>query len=1043
MLILVLYPNLLNVSLYNSCMQNKKKNHFSKIMRILMTALTSLLIVLILIIILMVSRIQGTARVVNYAGLVRGKTQRIVKLEDARMPQDDMIADVKGYIKGLRFGSEELDLVSLDDKAFQAKMEELDDYFDTLKQEIDLVRQVGYENTNIIEKSEIFFNLCDVATGLAESYSQRIATRLKQFETLTVIDIVILVFMILYELLKALRYAKANRELKSKIYLDEATGLPNKNKCEEILTLEAEQNMAICVFDLNNLRIINNQQGHERGDLYIRSFAKSLRKGVDENQFVGRCGGDEFIAFFKNVTKEDVKRNLENIKKECAKCSEIPLSYAAGFAYSNDFSKLTMRELFCQADKNMYIDKNQAKIKEAKHKRNLILNVIQQLKEKGFNFSDCIYCDAKADAYFALRAGYSFFLAEDGNYSGAIEQILNELFNEDKRKGYRNVLNVDSLNKHVTKDNPIFEIPYYHQLNNTEMKGKIMAVYLDSDEYGNLHHFVLGFKMYSDTIEMDEKKQLMRYYDQLKQSILENANYIEALMNMAQSIFSVNLTQNQIDGIYDEYMQKNKKPVLPCSYETYFKQWKSNVLEDCLGSFSIVESCQNLLDRYKAGDKHVTVEYQIKMPDDRVIWVQEMILMSEETIYDIDIQKERNIVRAIILFRNTSTFHEKEDREKEKLQLAYQKVDLESKAKTDFMNRMSHDIRTPINGILGMMQIIRKNWGDMDKLDDSLNKMEVLTKHLNELVEDILNMSKLESDHMEIVDEPFDLNDMVEELNSLIDAQVSLQNITYHNHMENVVHTHLIGDALQLRRILINLLTNAIKYNKPNGTIDMYVREMSSDDSKVTFEFEIKDTGIGMSEDYIENHLFTPFSQAKQDARTRYEGTGLGMSIVKGLVDKLGGNIEVKSEVGVGTQIKVVLTYQLDTSKNEKQDSSKLDLKDKRILLVEDNEINMEVAEFYLNAVHANVDKAWNGLEAVEKVKEQPNQYSLILMDIMMPKMNGDEAAKCIRKINPSIPIVAMSAQSEYSIDQTIMNDSISKPIDEQKLNHILSKYVA
>lgn len=1024
-------------------MQNKKKNRFSKIMRILMTALTSLLIVLILIIILMVSRIQGTARVVNYAGLVRGKTQRIIKLEDARMPQDDMIADVKGYIKGLRFGSEELDLVSLDDKAFQAKMEELDDYFDTLKQEIDLVRQVGYENTNIIEKSEIFFNLCDVATGLAESYSQRIATRLKQFETLTVIDIVILVFMILYELLKALRYAKANRELKSKIYLDEATGLPNKNKCEEILTLEAEQNMAICVFDLNNLRIINNQQGHERGDLYIRSFAKSLRKGVDENQFVGRCGGDEFIVFFKNVTKEDVKRNLENIKKECAKCSEIPLSYAAGFAYSNDFSKLTMRELFCQADKNMYIDKNQAKIKEANHKRNLILNVIQQLKEKGFNFSDCIYCDAKADAYFTLRAGYSFFLAEDGNYSGAIEQILNELFNEDKRKDYRNVLNVDSLNKHVTKDNPIFEIPYYHQLNNTEMKGKIMAVYLDSDEYGNLHHFVLGFKMYSDTVEMDEKKQLMRYYDQLKQSILENANYIEALMNMAQSIFSVNLTQNQIDGIYDKYMQKNKKPVLPCSYETYFKQWKSNVLEDCLGSFSIVESCQNLLDRYKAGDKHVTVEYQIKIPDDRVIWVQEMILMSEETIYDIDIQKERNIVRAIILFRNTSTFHEKEDRDKEKLQLAYQKVDLESKAKTDFMNRMSHDIRTPINGILGMMQIIRKNWGDMDKLDDSLNKMEVLTKHLNELVEDILNMSKLESDHMEIVNEPFDLKCLVEELNSLIDAEISLQNITYHNHMENVVHTHLIGDALQLRRILINLLTNAIKYNKSNGTIDMFVREMSSDDSKVTFEFEIKDTGIGMSEDYIENHLFTPFSQAKQDARTRYEGTGLGMSIVKGLVDKLGGNIEAKSEVGVGTQIKVVLTYQLDTSKNEKQDTSKLDLKDKRILLVEDNEINMEVAEFYLNAVHANVKKAWNGLEAVEKVKEQPNQYSLILMDIMMPKMNGDEAAKCIRKINPSIPIVAMSAQSEYSIDQTIMNDSISKPIDEQKLDQILSKYVA
>lgn len=215
------------------------------------------------------------------------------------MPQDEMIADVEGYIEGLRFGSEELDLVSLDDKAFQAKMEELDAYFDTLKQEIDFVRQVGYENTNIIQKSETFFSLCDVATGLAETYAQRIATRLGQFEVLTVIDIVILIFMILYELIKALRYAKMNRELKNKIYLDEATGLPNKNRCEEILTLEVEQNTALCVFDLNNLRIINNQQGHERGDLYISSFAKCLRKSIDENQFVGRYGGDELLPFLK------------------------------------------------------------------------------------------------------------------------------------------------------------------------------------------------------------------------------------------------------------------------------------------------------------------------------------------------------------------------------------------------------------------------------------------------------------------------------------------------------------------------------------------------------------------------------------------------------------------------------------------------------------------------------------------------------------------------------------------------------------------------
>ena len=989
-----------------------------------MTALTSLLIVLILIIILMVSRIQGTARVVNYAGLVRGKTQRIIKLEDARMPQDDMIADVKGYIKGLRFGSEELDLVSLDDKAFQAKMEELDAYFDTLKQEIDLVRQVGYENTNIIEKSEIFFNLCDVATGLAESYSQRIATRLKQFETLTVIDIVILVFMILYELLKALRYAKANRELKSKIYLDEATGLPNKNKCEEILTLEAEQNMAICVFDLNNLRIINNQQGHERGDLYINLFAKSLRKGVDENQFVGRCGGDEFIAFYKNVTKEDVKRNLENIKKECAKCSEIPLSYAAGFAYSNDFSKLTMRELFCQADKNMYIDKNQAKIKEAKQKRNLILNVIQQLKEKGFNFSDCIYCDAKADAYFALRAGYSFFLAEDGNYSGAIEQILNELFNEDKRKDYRNVLNVDSLNKHVTKDNPIFEIPYYHQLNNTEMKGKIMAVYLDSDEYGNLHHFVLGFKMYSDTIEMDEKKQLMRYYDQLKQSILENANYIEALMNMAQSIFSVNLTQNQIDGIYDKYMQKNKKPVLPCSYETYFKQWKSNVLEDCLGSFSIVESCQNLLDRYKAGDKHVTVEYQIKIPDDRVIWVQEMILMSEETIYDIDIQKERNIVRAIILFRNTSTFHEKEDRDKEKLQLAYQKVDLESKAKTDFMNRMSHDIRTPINGIIGMLQVIQRCGDDKQRIKDAYNKMWISSTHLLSLVNDILDIRTLETDSVVLENKSFKLSQLLGRVQTIIDLQASNYKIELFMKTQ-IEHNHLMGSPTHIEKVLLNLLSNAIKYNRPGGKVYLSVKEKAD-----CFEFVVEDTGIGMSEEFVQNKLFKPFVQKN----TRIDGAGLGMSIVQELVKKMNGSIEVKSKENKGTLFIVCLPLEVDKNpvKTQSLKPKTVSIENLSILVVEDNDINMEVIEFMLQSEGAIVYKARNGKEAVEQFGQIKN-LDLILMDLMMPIMDGYEATLQIRKKDKKIPILAMSANA-YMQDiqkcyQAGMNGHISKPL--------------
>ena len=418
--------------------------------------------------------------------------------------------------------------------------------------------------------------------------------------------------------------------------------------------------------------------------------------------------------------------------------------------------------------------------------------------------------------------------------------------------------------------------------------------------------------------------------------------------------------------------------------------------------------------------------------------------MSQEMVYESKTKQTSTVIGAIILFKDISEFHEQEDRERERLQVAYEKADLESRAKTEFMNRMSHDIRTPINGICGMVDVGDHYSNDLQKQADCRKKIREASNILLELINEVLDMSKLESGEIYLEEKPFNIYQLINEVIDVVGKMADEREIKVEHKTPEIIHKDLIGSPIHLKRLLMNILSNAVKYNKDYGKIYLSSREIPSDqDGVVMLEFICQDTGIGMSEDYIKNHLFTPFSQAKQDARTRYKGTGLGMSIVKGLVDKLGGSIEVKSEVGVGTQIKVILAYQLDTSNTAKQDTSKLDLKDKRILLVEDNEINMEVAEFYLNAVHANVDKAWNGLEAVEKVKEQPNKYSVILMDIMMPKMNGDEAAKCIRKINPSIPIVAMSAQSEYSIDQTIMNDSISKPIDEQKLNHILSKYVS
>ena len=364
-----------------------------------MTVLTVILIALFLTIMVLVSKIQGTARVVNYAGLVRGKTQRIIKLEDAKEPQDEMIESVASFIEGLRYGSDELNLVRLDDRAFQNKMKELEEHFQKLQKEIRQVRKEGYENTEIIEKSETFFVICDEATGLAEKYAQKKATALERLEKIVIADIIGLVCLLAYELIKAVKYAAQNKALKKKVYLDEATGLPNKNRCEEILDGEMPEctdgSVALCVFDLNNLRIINNRLGHDQGDAYIRSFAVQLRKALPEEYFAGRDGGDEFIAVLECVDHEKVREILGTIRSEIARYSqehpEMPISYAVGYALAEDFEGCTMRELFRHADKNMYIDKNQAKIKEAADRRALHIQILDGIRQQGFQFSDCLF----------------------------------------------------------------------------------------------------------------------------------------------------------------------------------------------------------------------------------------------------------------------------------------------------------------------------------------------------------------------------------------------------------------------------------------------------------------------------------------------------------------------------------------------------------------------------------------------------------------------------------------------------------------------------
>ena len=582
------------------------------------------------------------------------------------------------------------------------------------------------------------------------------------------------------------------------------------------------------------------------------------------------------------------------------------------------------------------------------------------------------------------------------------------------------------------------------------------ALFVNNTEDGRLHHFILGFEPFQNKNEntADERTRLNRYYEQLKQSIVENENYAEALLQTANAVYTVDLTNDKLENVYyHEAAFKVENDIqTPCSYSDYCNKRSRYVTEDTLENYRIVDSSFKLLKRFATGAKQVTVEYCETMgKENKPVWLQKTVLMSRDMVYDANTDKESSVVHGIVLFKNTSDFHEKEQQEKARLQMAYEEADSENRAKTEFMNRMSHDIRTPINGIMGMVDIIRKNRDDREKVDDSLDKIQLSTRHLLELVSDVLDMSKLEAGMFEIHEDVFDMNELMDEVAALVDAQLVESGITHCKHRSNIQHTALKGSSLQLRRIMVNLLSNAIKYNKSNGTIDTYAEELSCDGTTVWYEFKIVDTGIGMSEEFIKEQLFKPFTQEKNDARTLYRGTGLGMSIVKALLDKMGGSIEVESQLGEGSTFTFRLPFKVDENaietKKEEQSSGEQKLEGKQILLVEDNEINMEIAEFYLKELGIVVDKAWNGKEAIDKFEESaPGTYDLILMDIMMPVMGGREAARRIRTLErpdaETVRIYAMTAQvSSESVHKCLasgMNGHIAKPIDESKLREII-----
>ena len=333
-------------------------------------ARSTLIIFLVILLSLMmyqIEKLQGTARVINYAGLVRGATQREIKLEITRNPNDELITYLDSILSGLKYEDGHYDLISLNDKDYQKKLDVQISYWHKLKEEIEAVRTDNYQNTDIVEMSETYFQLADETVDAAETYSEKIARNIRWLEILSVIDMIGLVATIIEQTTTAVKVSKANKQLEKKAYVDLHTGLPNKSKCEELFhTVEFIKSPTACiVFDMNNLKHVNDSLGHSMGDQLILNFARLLRNSVPAKDFVGRYGGDEFIAVIYDASRESIAAILTDLQKETEKFNNygthIKVSYSHGWALSTDYNECTLRTLFDKADKYMYENKQQSK----------------------------------------------------------------------------------------------------------------------------------------------------------------------------------------------------------------------------------------------------------------------------------------------------------------------------------------------------------------------------------------------------------------------------------------------------------------------------------------------------------------------------------------------------------------------------------------------------------------------------------------------------------------------------------------------------------
>lgn len=610
------------------------------------------------------------------------------------------------------------------------------------------------------------------------------------------------------------------------------------------------------------------------------------------------------------------------------------------------------------------------------------------------------------------------------NYTDYLDNYANTFVVPESCEAMKRILRKDNLKEHfLTHDDLYFRfrsVP--NSLGQTCFEAHAVREY-DAGE----HHVVIGFRCVDRIVakELEYQHELDKAYKMARQQL-----------DVITASLPGGLKISYDDPTYSfKYVSKQYAAMLGYTVEELFEASGGSIV-GIAHPDDLEAGIREALAQYEKSDSYA-ITYRMRCKDGSYKYIEDH---GHKVVNSDGVVEHWNLIL-------------------DKDELVTKTIELESarkaeEAKTAFLSRMSHDIRTPLNGIIGLLEYAIRHPDDLETIRKNRKKAHIAANHLLSLVNDILELNRLDEKHISLFHDPFDFVNLLKEVKTISEMRAAESGISVHMDDEcfDLFHRYVYGSPLHVKQILINVISNAVKYNKPGGSVWVKVKEEKAALDQVCYKIAVIDSGIGMNDAFLQN-IFDPFVQESQGARTVYNGSGLGMAIVKGLVDKMGGTIAVKSTLDVGTSVEITLLFDQAEASDlpEKLITPNTgDLHGVNALLVEDNNLNMEIARYLLHDAHISVVEAYNGQEAVNIFKENPEgTFDIILMDIMMPVMDGLTAARTIRALPradaKTIPIFAMTANA-FAEDverakEAGMNEHLAKPLNIQQILSKIAQY--